>query len=117
VPGAYNERSNGYQMNHGYCRCGARILAHGVVAIRSASTESGDSARDIASLPPEAQKQVADPVAFLRARYSTKPGSRRAKRTALADEPFIGMWRDRDEMQDSTAYVRELRKREWEHHE
>jgi hypothetical protein len=32
-------------------------------------------------------------------------------------EPFIGMWRDRDEMQDSTAYVRELRKREWEHHE
>jgi len=79
--------------------------------------ESGKIAREIASLPPEAQKQVADFVAFLRARYGTASSHRQAKPTPLADEPFVGMWRDRQEMQDSTAWVRELRKREWEHHE
>ncbi len=79
--------------------------------------ESSEIAREIASLPPEAQKQVADFVAFLRTRYSTKRGRRREKQTSLADEPFIGMWRDRWEMQDSSAWVRELREREWEHHE
>jgi hypothetical protein len=25
------------------------------------------------------------------------------------------MWRDREDMQDSTAWVRSLRQREWEH--
>lgn len=71
--------------------------------------------RDIASLPPEAQKQVVDFVAFLKARYSATQPARKTRRTRLADEPFIGMWRNRKDMQDSTAWVRTLRQREWEH--
>jgi hypothetical protein len=71
-------------------------------------------AQDIASLPPEAQKQVLDFVAFLKSRYSVPPRAPKAKRTKLRDEPFIGMWRDREEMQDSSAWVRRLREREWE---
>ena len=70
--------------------------------------------REIASLPPEAQKQAIDFVAFLRACYATTPPVRKARRTKLADEPFIGMWRDREDMQDSTAWVQSLRQREWE---
>ncbi|MEM7534592.1 MAG: hypothetical protein AAF639_20595 [Chloroflexota bacterium] len=31
----------------------------------------------------------------------------------LRDEPFIGMWRDREEMNDSTAWVREMRQSHW----
>ena len=70
--------------------------------------------REIASLPPEAQKQVIDFVAFLRARYTTTPPVRKTRRTGLADEPFIGMWRNREDMQDSTTWVQGLRQHEWE---
>ena len=33
--------------------------------------------------------------------------------TKLTDEPFIGMWRDREDMQDSGAWVRRVRESEW----
>jgi len=69
--------------------------------------------REIASLPPEAQKQVIDFVAFLKTRYPTQP-VRKIRRTRLADEPFIGMWRDREDMRDGTAWVQSLRQHEWE---
>jgi mRNA-degrading endonuclease RelE of RelBE toxin-antitoxin system len=68
--------------------------------------------QDIESLPPEAQKQVSDFVAFLKSRYGAEP-RKKAKRGKLEDEPFIGMWKDREDMRDSTKWVRELRKREW----
>ena len=53
-------------------------------------------------------------LAFLKARYSSTPTTEKAKRTKLADDPFIGMWRTRKDMQDSTAWVRSQRQREWE---
>ena len=77
--------------------------------------EAANIVREIASLPPEAQKQVIDFVAFLKARYSTTQSVKKTRRTRLADEPFIGMWQDREDMQDSAAWVRTLRQREWEH--
>ena len=33
--------------------------------------------------------------------------------TNLKDEPFIGMWSDREDLADSSQAVRELRKSEW----
>jgi hypothetical protein len=71
-------------------------------------------AREMASLPPEAQKQVLDLVVFLKARYLSASTPRTARRR-LTKEPFIGMWRDRKDMQDSTAWVRKLRQCQWEH--
>ncbi len=62
------------------------------------------------ALPPEARRQVDEFVAFLRfkhARAAVAPSA------PLEDEPFIGMWRDRGEMEDSTGFVRELRRSEW----
>jgi hypothetical protein len=70
--------------------------------------------RDIESLPPEAQKQIRDFVVFLKARYPTEPYVRKTRRVSLADEPFIGMWLNREDMPDGTAWVRSLRRREWE---
>jgi hypothetical protein len=75
--------------------------------------EATNLIRDIGSLPPEAQKQVTDFVAFLKTRYPVAQTARKAKRTRLADEPFIGMWRDRQEMKDSSAWVRRCRESEW----
>ena len=37
----------------------------------------------------------------------------RPKRRPLKEEPFVGMWRDREDMADSSEWVRKLRQREW----
>ena len=71
--------------------------------------------REITALPPEAQKQILDFMAFLKARYPPVFTAKKRKRIKLTDEPFIGMWSTRKEMQDSTAWVRKVRQREWEH--
>ena len=69
-------------------------------------------AQEIDSLPPEAQKQVEDFVAFLKTRY--KPAAKkRAKKGSLKSEPFLGMWKDREDMRDSVKWVRNLRQSEW----
>jgi len=71
-------------------------------------------AREIALLPSEAQKQVLDFVAFLKTRYPTIEPAQEVQNTMLTEEPFVGMWRDREDMRDSTAWVRNLRRHEWE---
>ena len=73
-------------------------------------------ASQIAELPAEAQALAAEFVLMLRRRYVdtslvTEPKSKYTDWTKLA---AFGMWKDRPEMEDSVAYVRELRKREWE---
>lgn len=66
------------------------------------------------ALPPEAQKLVAELVVFL-GKASRRPESSRKKNSgSLLDEKFIGLWKDRDDMQDSNAYVRNLRQTEWQ---
>ena len=67
---------------------------------------------DIENLPLEAQKQVSDFVAFLKARYGISP-RKKTKRGKFKDEPFIGMWKDREDMRDSVEWVRQLRKNQW----
>ncbi len=69
--------------------------------------------QDFISLPPEAQRQVMDFIAFLRARYLAPRSRKTIKPTKLTREAFIGMWRNRDDLQDSSAWVRKTREREW----
>ncbi|MFH1981814.1 MAG: DUF2281 domain-containing protein [Pseudomonadota bacterium] len=68
---------------------------------------------EISSLPPAAQKQVKDFIAFLRDRYAkqAKPKSKRA--ADIASQSFIGIWKDREDMKDRTGWVRSARKTEW----
>jgi hypothetical protein len=68
--------------------------------------------RELASLPPEGQRQVGDFIALLRKRYA-RPQSSELVTTDLAEDGFIGVWRDREDMQDSSVWVRNLREREW----
>jgi hypothetical protein len=72
-----------------------------------------DIVKEFDNLPPEAQKQVIDFIAFLQTRYRTGDTKKAKQKGKLADEPFIGMWRDREDMRDSGAWVREVRTREW----
>jgi hypothetical protein len=66
------------------------------------------------SLPPEARKLVEDFVDFLKNLYPKDKSVRKKRLTKLADEPFIGMWKDREDIRDSRGWVGDLRKREWE---
>jgi len=74
---------------------------------------NADLIRDYASLPAQAQKEVIDFVAFLKCRYLSMEVPETSVKTALADEPFIGMWLDREDLSDSTGWVRNLRENEW----
>ncbi|TYT73343.1 DUF2281 domain-containing protein [Desulfobotulus mexicanus] len=69
--------------------------------------------REFVSLPPEAQKQVMDFVAFLKTRYPEKKEKKQKKSHLLEKEPFIGMWQDREDMKDSSEWVRNTRQKEW----
>jgi hypothetical protein len=68
--------------------------------------------REFIALPPEGKRVVADMIAFLRQRYATSPPAA-SSLSDLGAESFIGMWRDREDMQDSTAWVRNVRENEW----
>lgn len=68
-------------------------------------------AREFAALPPEARRQVVDFIEFLKEKYLIAVGNTRSE--DFSDEPFIGIWRDRAEMQDSSVWVRNLRDNEW----
>jgi hypothetical protein len=65
------------------------------------------------SLPPDGQRQVLDFIASLHQRYNSSQGIGQQPPLELAEEGFIGMWRDRADLEDSTAWVRSNREREW----
>lgn len=69
--------------------------------------------REINALPLEAQRQIKDFVVFLRQRYKSSPPIKTAPASDLKSESFVGMWRDREDMQDSTAWVRNVREKHW----
>jgi hypothetical protein len=68
--------------------------------------------REFEALPPLAQQQVADFIAFLRARVNHAT-NKSTSSLDFVNEPFIGMWQDREDLADSSAWVRQLREREW----
>lgn len=68
---------------------------------------------DIATLPPEAQRQVIDFIEFLKIRYKRTRPAKKATRNKIANDPFIGVWEDRQDMSDSSKWVRSTRETEW----
>ncbi len=66
-----------------------------------------------ATLPPEAQRQALNFIAFLQQTYA--PSISKPQKTAIdwVNDPFIGMWQERQDMDDSTTWVRNIRENEW----
>jgi hypothetical protein len=65
------------------------------------------------SLSSKDKKEVLDFIEFLKTR---KANPRKYGQNAIVnieDEKFIGMWKNRPDMEDSTAWVRNHRKTEW----
>lgn len=38
----------------------------------------------------------------------------RAKKVPLREEPFVGMWADREDMADAVEWVRNIRRTQWD---
>jgi hypothetical protein len=76
--------------------------------------EDRDIWQQFTTLPPEAQALVADFITFLKQRYNQSQPSQQQKHKDLRSEPFIGLWQDREDMQDSTQWVRATRSSEWQ---
>jgi hypothetical protein len=64
------------------------------------------------SLPAEAQSQVVSLIAFLKQKYIYDEPVSSSVNVDLMNDPFIGMWRDRQDL-GSTTWVRNLRENEW----
>ncbi|MEX0646463.1 MAG: DUF2281 domain-containing protein [Balneolaceae bacterium] len=68
----------------------------------------------IRKLPSEAQQEAADFVEFLTQKYIQQPvDSSSSKKKSILESSFRGILKDREDMQDSTKWVRELRKSRW----
>jgi len=68
---------------------------------------------DFSSLPPGAQQEAMDFLSFLKLRYNQHTKQRVEEFSSIRSEEFIGMWRGRADMEDSNAWVRDLRSKEW----
>lgn len=66
--------------------------------------------RRIAALPEAAQEEVARLVE----RLETQEAAPLADAPPLEEEPFIGLWAGREDLSDSTGWVRRTRRQEWE---
>ncbi|MTI86425.1 MAG: DUF2281 domain-containing protein [Balneolaceae bacterium] len=67
--------------------------------------------KQLKKLPSEAQQEAADFIEFLSKKYfQQSEETDTSKKTSILESSFRGMWKDREDMQDSTKWVRELRK-------
>ncbi|NCS88777.1 MAG: hypothetical protein AUK34_08375 [Ignavibacteria bacterium CG2_30_36_16] len=64
------------------------------------------------SLPIEAQKQVLTFIDFLQKRYESKSKKLREWKP-IKDKKFVGIWENREDVNDSSLWIRNLRKKEW----
>ena len=61
---------------------------------------------DIEQLPPEAQHQIENFVAFIKTRYQP------ATKAKLPEEEFVGMWSNPPQIQDSTQCIQNTQESE-----
>ena len=72
---------------------------------------SDELIKEIASLPTESKRRIEKFVVMLRERQNTQVQITPAK--LLAEEEFVGMWADREDMRVSSVWVRRSRKSQW----
>ena len=75
--------------------------------------EYQDIWQQFTTLPPHAQALVADFIASLKQRYNQSQSLEQPKQNDWKSDPFIGLWQDRQDIQDSTQGVRSTRSSEW----
>ena len=75
--------------------------------------EYQDIWQQFTTLPPDAQALVADFIASLKQRHNQSQSPDQPKQKDWRSDPFIGLWQDRKDIQDSIQWVRTIRSAEW----
>lgn len=71
--------------------------------------------KEIASMPDEDKRIVERLIAKIRKRYSEGVTQSNKRKKSFRDEPFFGMWADREDMKDGgAAWVRKIRREQWD---
>lgn len=65
--------------------------------------------RQIKELPSEAKQEAADFINFLYKKYFHKKKEATIPKKSILNSSFRGMWENRDDLSDSTKWVREIR--------
>lgn len=65
------------------------------------------------ALPNEGLKEVAAFIAFIKNRYQPPDIKKRKRKVPIEKESFVGMWKNRQDMQDSVSFVKSMRENEW----
>lgn len=71
--------------------------------------------KEINSLPAEAKHRVEDLIGRLRKIYSTRAARSVETTGSFKDDPFFGIWADREDMKEGgAAWVRKIRREQWD---
>lgn len=65
--------------------------------------------QQLKTLPAEARQEAADFIDYLHKKYFRKEEKHNSKKSIL-ESAFRGIWKDREDMQDSTEWTRNIRK-------
>ena len=75
--------------------------------------ETSQLIKEIERLPDEAKQRVAALILELKLYYSRQTPLTEEELARWTDPEIFGMYADREDMRDSTAYVRKLRDEQW----
>jgi hypothetical protein len=81
---------------------------------------TGAANLDLSTLPEEARQEITDFYLFLKKKYRRSKNSAAPffiGTTELKETGFIGIWKDRADMNDSAGWVRQVRESAWSRHE
>ena len=67
--------------------------------------------RAMSSLSDAAKLQIEKHILYLKKKETSE--MKKIPKRPLREEPFFGMWSDRKDMKDSTAWVRKIREEQW----
>ena len=70
--------------------------------------------KEITSLPPDAKQIVEDFIIYVRTKATDGAAKTTKKKRPLREEPFFGMWADREDMADAVEWVRKIRREQWD---
>ncbi len=69
--------------------------------------------KEYSSLPAEARLKIEQFIAKIREQYTSRSDKPKQKLRPLEEEPFFGMWADREDMADAVEWVRKIRREHW----
>ena len=69
--------------------------------------------KEFVTLPESVKHRIEKIISTFR-NHSKQTSGDQVKRTPLREEPFCGMWADREDMKDPVEWVRNIRKTQWD---